>query len=75
MDELSKKILELLAHDGEHTTGEIYLALKDLVTDRGQIRYRLMTLGADGLVERRVVTSKVIMWRITDKGKETLKAQ
>ena len=75
MDELARKILEFLARNGEHTTGEIYVALKDLAVDRGQVRYRLMSLGADGLVERRVITPKVMMWKITDKGKKLLEGQ
>jgi DNA-binding Lrp family transcriptional regulator len=69
-DELDWRILEFLARDGEHTSGEIYRALKDIALDRERVRYRLLTLAADGLVERRVITPKVVMWKITEKGKK-----
>jgi DNA-binding PadR family transcriptional regulator len=75
LDELARKILEFLARDGEHTSGEIYRALMDFTPDRGRIEYRLLTLAADGLVERRVVTPKVIMWKATDKGKKYIEEQ
>jgi DNA-binding PadR family transcriptional regulator len=47
----------------------------DFTPDRGRIEYRLLTLAADGLVERRVVTPKVIMWKATDKGKKYIEEQ
>jgi DNA-binding Lrp family transcriptional regulator len=75
LDELSRRILEFLAQNGEHVIGEILIAVKDLVTDREKVRYRLFTLAAEGLVERRKLTPKLSMWRITDKGKEALKEQ
>jgi DNA-binding Lrp family transcriptional regulator len=75
LDELSRRILEFLAQNGEHVIGEILIAVKDLVTDREKVRYRLFTLATEGLVERRKLTPKLSMWRITDKGKETLKEQ
>jgi DNA-binding Lrp family transcriptional regulator len=75
MDELARRILEFLAQNGERVIGEILAAVKDLVTDRERVRYRLFTLAAEGLVERRKLTPKLSMWRITNKGKDTLKEQ
>jgi len=72
-DELCKRILEFLARNGERATGEILAAVKDLGVEREKVRYRLLTLAADGYVERRKITSKLSLWRITEKGKEVLK--
>jgi DNA-binding Lrp family transcriptional regulator len=74
-DELSKRILEFLARNGERATGEILAAVKDLGVEREKVRYRLLTLAADGYIERRKVTPKMTLWRVTEKGKETLKQQ
>jgi DNA-binding Lrp family transcriptional regulator len=75
MDELSRKILEFLAQNGERVVGEILAAVKDLAPDRERVRYRLLTLAADGYVERRKITSKLSLWKITEKGKEALEQQ
>jgi DNA-binding Lrp family transcriptional regulator len=73
IDELRKRILEFLARNGERATGEILAAVKDLGVEREKVHYRLLTLAADGYVERRKITSKLSLWRITEKGKEVLK--
>ena len=75
MDELKRRILEFLAKNNEKPTGEVFQALKDVVDSREKVRYRLFTLAADGLVERRVVTPKVVMWRLTAKGREAIEQQ
>lgn len=75
LDELKRRILEFLGKNSEKPTGEVYLAVKDIENSSDKVRYRLFTLAADGLVERRVVTPKVVMWHLTAKGKEILKTQ
>jgi DNA-binding Lrp family transcriptional regulator len=75
LDELSRRILEFLAQNGEHVIGEILIAVKDLVTDREKVRYRLFTLAAEGLVERRKLTPKLSMWKLTEKGRKVIEEQ
>jgi repressor of nif and glnA expression len=78
LDELARRILEFLAGDGEKPLGEIYAALRDYAFDRDRVRYRLLLLASQGLVERRAVTSRLSLWKITEKGKkfvETMKKQ
>ena len=75
--DLRRRILEFLAENGEKPSGEIikYIREQFKVLDRERVRYRLLMLAAEGLIERRVVTPKVIMWKITEKGREYLKTQ
>jgi len=75
VDVLARKILEFLAENGEHAIGEILEAVKGLTFDRERVRYRLMCLAADGYVERRRITPKLYVWKITEKGREALKQQ
>ncbi len=71
-NDLRKRILEFLAENGEKPTGEI---AQHLGADMERVRYRLLRLAADGLVERHVLRPKIIMWKITEKGREYLKTQ
>ncbi|GEM_PF-4624735 len=65
-----ENILKFLSTNGEKATGEI---ARGVGKPTHIAKYHLTRLLIDGLVERRFATPKVIMWKITDKGRDALK--
>ena len=68
--DLRKRILEFLSSNGERATGEIANVIG---VDRKIVYYHLLLLASDGLVKKRKVTQKVVMWSITERGREAIR--
>jgi len=61
MSDVKEKILEFLKRNGERATGEI---ARHLGLPVGTVRWHLMRMHLDGLVELRKVTDRVWLWKI-----------